>query len=454
MPPIEFAGFVPHPPLLAPGVGDELKAGAAPTHRAYRQLAASFAQVNPGTVLIITPHGPVFTDAFTIVGRETLKGDFTPFGSPESMAWEADLEYGQRAEALAAAQGLPLLTIDTRQLANHRYSSSLDHGAMLPLWYLRAAGWQGKVVVVRSGGLTPQLCYEIGGVLAEAAGEDRFGIIASGDLSHCLSEDGPSPYNPAGAEFDNVIAAALDSGDYQAVLLMPPEFRQRAAECGWRPLVTLLGAIAHRESKSEVLSYQGPFGVGYLVANFTLGAWRPRPPFPPAPRLRASPQVELAREAIRRYLTRGETMALPAPTQPLAQPAAAFVSLKADDQLRGCIGTVAPTRPSLGEEIIANAIAAATQDPRFEPVTPEELPQLSISVDVLSPPKLAQYSELDPATLGLIARWQGRQGLLLPDLPGVDTPQEQLRIVCRKGGIPWEKAREARLFTFTVERFF
>ncbi|HCX79064.1 MAG TPA: extradiol ring-cleavage dioxygenase, partial [Firmicutes bacterium] len=97
------------------------------------------------------------------------------------------------------------------------YSTGLDHGTMVPLWYLREAGWQGKVVCIRIGGLPPRQCYEIGKVLRDAA-EGIVALIASGDLSHCLSVDGPSPYNPAGADFDQRIAAALEKSDYQAVL--------------------------------------------------------------------------------------------------------------------------------------------------------------------------------------------------------------------------------------------
>jgi len=452
--PIVFAGFAPHPPLLIEGVGNEGKTEVAQTDRAYRQLAARLAETNPETVLVVTPHGPVFSDAYTIAGWDTLKGDFTPFGSPVSMIWEADTEYSRRAEELAEARGLPLLAINSRQLASHRYSTGLDHGTMVPLWYLREAGWQGKVVCIRIGGLPPRQCYEIGKVLRDAA-EGIVALIASGDLSHCLSEDGPSPYNPAGAEFDHTIAAALGKSDYQAVLSIPPEFRQRAAECGWRPLVTLLGALDGLVSQSEVLSYQGPFGVGYLVAAFTLAAGvKPGFTFPRAQPADASAHVQLAREAIRRYLLRGQAMDLPNPPPPLDVPAAAFVSLKLDDQLRGCIGTIEPEHENLGKEIIANAIAAATGDPRFEPVTAEELEQLSISVDVLSEPVPADYSQLNPAKLGLVAQWKGRRGLLLPDLPGVDTPEEQLQIVCSKAGIPLDKAGEAKLFTFSVKRFF
>lgn len=453
--PLVFAGFAPHPALLIEGVGDELKREARPTDKAYKQLAASLLATKPSTVVVVSPHGPVFADTYTIAGWDTLVGDFTPFGSPVSMVWSGAKEYIERARKLAEERGLPLAVINSRQLANHRYSPNLDHGTMVPLWYLQQAGWQGTIACVRIGGLPPDQCYDIGKILAAAATDEDVALIASGDLSHCLSEDGPSPYNPAGAEFDKLIADSLAAGDYEAVLSIPVQLRQRAAECGWRPLVTLLGALSGRKTRSEVLSYQGPYGVGYLIAAFPfLAGEKPEGEISRPNHTAVSEHASLAKEAIQTYLTSGKVLELPQPPLSLATPAAAFVSLKLAGQLRGCMGTIEPARENLAAEIVANAIAAATKDPRFKPLSREELAEVAISVDVLSPPEPAEFSDLAPAKFGLIAQWQGRRGLLLPDLAGVDSPEEQLRIVCQKAGIPWDKAEEAQLFIFRVKRFY
>lgn len=451
--PVIFAGFVPHPPLLIDGVGDEQKDEAAETDQAYRELAARLCALNPGTVVVITPHGPVFSDAYTMAGWDTLKGDFTPFGSLVSMTWRTDSSYVERAERIAGSNDLPLVALSPRQLASHRHGTGLDHGTMVPLWYLQEAGWKGTVVCVRIGGLPPAQCYALGKVLAQAAEGSETAIIASGDLSHCLTDDAPSPFNSAGAEFDRAIVTALEQNNYTDILSISPDFRQRAAECGWRPLVTLMGALDGRCSRSEVLSYQGPFGVGYLVASFTLEAGNcPSLEFPRSKPANGSPLVKLAREAIRYYLLTGDELDPPELTPPLDQQGGVFVSLKMDDQLRGCIGTIEPEQDNLAMEVIANAISAASADPRFEPVTAEELEELTISVDVLSKPNPARFTELNPAEFGLIAQWQGRRGILLPDLPGVDSPETQLKIVCAKAGIPENKAKEAKLYIFSVER--
>ncbi len=164
------------------------------------------------------------------------------------------------------------------------------------------------------------------------------------------------------------------------------------------------------------------------------------------------PYVELAFQAIRHYLERGEPLPLPPglPPELRERRAGAFVSIKKRGELRGCIGTFQPSEPTLAEEIIQNAIRAATQDPRFPPLRPEELREISVSVDVLSSPEPATPDQLDPKRYGVIVESGWRRGLLLPDLPGVDTVEEQLRIAKLKAGIGPEEP--CRIFRFTVER--
>jgi AmmeMemoRadiSam system protein A len=166
--------------------------------------------------------------------------------------------------------------------------------------------------------------------------------------------------------------------------------------------------------------------------------------------------VNLARKTIERYVEAGQVIKTPVglPKKLLTAKAGVFVSLhrKSDHSLRGCIGTFAPTRQNIAEEIIHNAMAAATEDPRFDPVTKDELNDLEINVDVLtSPEPVADIKQLNPKKYGLIvANQNGHKGLLLPDI-GVDTVEEQIAICCDKGGI--ESATDKlSLSRFTVER--
>jgi AmmeMemoRadiSam system protein A len=165
---------------------------------------------------------------------------------------------------------------------------------------------------------------------------------------------------------------------------------------------------------------------------------------------------ELARRTVETFVRERRVLEVPdvADDSLLGQCAACFVSIKTlEGDLRGCIGTVEPAQATLAEELIHNAISAATRDPRFLPVSPSELPSLRYSVDVLSPPESTSFEELNPKTYGLIVEdGRGRRGLLLPDLEGVETAEQQFQITARKAGIA-SGAEEVKLYRFRVRRY-
>ena len=167
-----------------------------------------------------------------------------------------------------------------------------------------------------------------------------------------------------------------------------------------------------------------------------------------------SAYVRLARETIENYVKYGKIISPPKdlPTEMINKKAGVFVSLKKFGNLRGCIGTFMPTQENIAQEIIKNAISAAIDDPRFSPVTVSELEDLSISVDVLTAPEeVKDISQLDPKKYGVIVSSGYKKGLLLPDLEGVDTVEEQIDIAKRKAGIyPDEKVK---LYRFEVKRY-
>jgi AmmeMemoRadiSam system protein A len=163
--------------------------------------------------------------------------------------------------------------------------------------------------------------------------------------------------------------------------------------------------------------------------------------------------VELARRSVEEFVRNGKTVSLhePLPAEMRAK-AGVFVCIKKHGELRGCIGTFLPCCDNVAAETVRNAISAAIQDPRFRPVAADELDQLSYSVDVLSPPeKVQDLSELDPKEFGVIVSCGNRRGLLLPDLEGVDSVEEQLRITRMKAGIMPDE--EVEIFRFRVERY-
>ena len=164
--------------------------------------------------------------------------------------------------------------------------------------------------------------------------------------------------------------------------------------------------------------------------------------------------VRIAKASLSYLMEHGKV--LPAFNEPvpaeLKQPAGVFVSLKKQGQLRGCIGTILPTQSDAATEIIRNAVNAATADPRFPRVQPQELVELEISVDILTPPEPIESSaELDPRRYGVIVRRGSRSGLLLPDLDGVDTVADQVDIACRKAGI--HPGEPLEMYRFEVIRY-
>jgi AmmeMemoRadiSam system protein A len=287
-------------------------------------------------------------------------------------------------------------------------------------------------------------------------------------LSHRLKPEAPAGYNADAHLFDKEVVACLREGEPSRIITIDQDLRRLAGECGYRSMLVALGTVEEIKQDCEILHYEAPFGVGYLVAQLareeqTVGKGGKTLTQNVAAReeIDASEQEEpfdgselpaLARRAVETFIREGRIVESHAET--FEERAACFVSIKTvEGDLRGCIGTIEPIKERLAEELIANAINAATRDPRFPPIAPDELPGLRYSVDVLSTPEPASFEELDPAVYGVIVEDEKgmRRGLLLPDLKGIDSARQQVEIAARKAGIaPGTSVRFSR---FRVERF-
>lgn len=471
-----MVAFSPHPPIAVKEVGGKETGKIAATVKSLNDLALEIADFNPEVIAVITPHGHVFSDGITLTALDVLQGDLGGFGAPGvTVQLSLDREAVQTIEAFSRDRSLPCFALDSDDLKRYRLSHKLDHGQVVPLSFIVSRGWKGKLVPVNMGMLPFEELYEFGTALREAMDslERNWVLLVSGDLSHRLLPEAPAGYSPRGAVFDEIIRQAVGEGDVRRLINLDPELIEEAGECGLRPLIMGFGALDGYEILSQVLSYEGPFGVGYLVARMTPGRkmperrltadlYRERKNKLERRRAKESPLVRLARHSIEHYLEKGTVPEVPgefldslSPSEKalLRQKAGAFVSLKKHGQLRGCIGTIEPTKSALALEVIHNAISAAVNDPRFFPLEAEELPDLTISVDVLEKPEQIESTAfLDPKRYGVIVTAGDRRGLLLPDLPGVDSVEEQVRIAREKAGInPSEKVRLER---FMVTRYY
>jgi AmmeMemoRadiSam system protein A/AmmeMemoRadiSam system protein B len=449
-----FSGITPHPPIMVPEVGQESIAEVQGSIEAMGELTRRLIANGTETVVLVSPHAPLDVDSFVAYQGPELYGDFSNFRAPDTQ--------------LRVALDDELLSAIRKTAADENYAvvgipkHGLDHGTSVPLYFLLRNGWQGDVVALGYSFLSDDDHLRFGACIKKAIDEvgRRVAFIASGDLSHRLKPQAPAGYDPSAFLFDEEIVDALSRNEPERIVHIDPDLRALAGECGYRSMLIAIGAGRDLPLACEVINYEAPFGVGYLVAQLTNYST-----FQGAERVsvdRDDPDPKgrqdlpgLARSAVEMFVNNGTF----APSPPniaglLAARAPCFVSLKTlEGDLRGCIGTIEPDKDTLAEEIIANAISAATRDPRFPPVARDELSNLRYSVDVLFPAESASLEDLDPRVYGVIVEDEIglRRGLLLPDIPGIDTVEQQVEIAARKAGIA--VGTPLKLSRFRVERF-
>lgn len=436
---------VPHPPIILPEIGRGEEKKIEKTAAAYAQAMRRLAALRPDTIVLTSPHTIMYADYFHISPGAEARGNFGEFRAPEvEICADYDEAFVSALSKNAERAGVPAGTLGERD-------KRLDHGAMIPLYFLDQYYKDYKLVRIGLSGLSAREHYRFGECIAKTAQElgRRTVVIASGDLSHKLRSEGPYGFAVQGPEFDKQITMVFASGDFLSLLTLPPEFCESAAECGLRAFQIMAGALDRKAVKPELLSYEGPFGVGYGVAAFEVTGEDEKRNFGDqldtveARRLTALREhedafVHLARLSVETFVRTGKRAALPQDVDKtlLTKRAGAFVTLRKNGALRGCIGTIEAALSCLADEIMQNGISACSRDPRFPKVEAWELPELEYSVDVLtSPERVFSPDELDPKRFGVIVEEGDKRGLLLPDLDGVDTVEEQIAIAKRKAGI-------------------
>jgi AmmeMemoRadiSam system protein A len=447
------AYVVPHPPLILPEVGRGQERGIQATIDGFRRAAGLFAADRPDTVVLISPHAALYADYFHISPGIEAWGDMSAFGPGEPKTHAVyDREYAWSLEKAAAREKLLAGFLGRKETA-------LDHGSVIPLRFFQEAYSDFKLVRIGLSGFPALEHYRLGQCIAAVAEElgRRTVIIASGDLSHKLKADGPYGFAPEGPEFDRRVMANLADGDFLALMDMDPNLCEAAAECGWRSFVMMAGAFDGYQVKAAQFSYEGPFGVGYGICAIERGEADESRAFAgrylsreadmmATARAAEDIYVRAARYSMEEYVKNKRRLRKPGDLPPelrrelagqmLYERAGAFVSLKIAGQLRGCIGTIGPTKPTLLEEILHNAVSAAAEDPRFGPVEERELERIAVSVDVLGNLEpVDSMDQLDVRRYGVIVSHGRRRGLLLPDLDGVETPAHQVEIALQKAGI-------------------
>jgi len=453
--PILKAYIVPHPPLIIPEIGKGEEQKISKTIESYEKIAQDIATLKPDTIIVSSPHSTLYSDYFHISPRKEANGNFSRFTN-QQISIHATYDVDLRTTIIESCKkkGIPIGTLGEKQ-------PELDHATMIPLYFINKYYNSYSLIRISPSGMTPLEHYKAGMEIRDSIPKSKRVVwVASGDLSHKLKSDGPYGFAAEGVSFDQVMQHIITSGNFQELFQLNSHQVYKASECGLGSISMMLGVHDGYKVTSKMLSYQDTFGVGYMVAmieskgldnsrNFYKDYQQSLIQKAQQKRNKEDEYVSLARTSLEYFINRHTIMKVPENTKRelLDERAGVFVSLHIGDKLRGCIGTIFPTTNCIAEEIIQNAVSAGTKDFRFTKVKANELSQIDYSVDVLMEPEpVDSKKQLDIHKYGLIVRHHYKSGVLLPNIDGISSIDEQIRIAKAKAGI---KENES----FSMERF-
>lgn len=261
--PLVFVGIAPHPPIMVPEVGGPRVAEVRASVDAMRDLTERIKACGAETIVLVSPHAPLERSTFVAYGGARLRGDFANFRAPQAIV-EApvDEELLGAIQAAAAEERYHVVVMEPREL---------DHGTAVPLYFLLRNGWAGRVVALGYSFLPDEDHVRFGKCVRRAVEvtERPAAFVASGDLSHRLKPGAPAGFDPDAQRFDEQVVAALQANTPGHIPRIDHGLRRLAGECGYRSMLVALGAASAVEPEREVISYEAPFGVGYLVAQMS-----------------------------------------------------------------------------------------------------------------------------------------------------------------------------------------
>jgi len=263
-----FATFLPHPPISVPEIGKENIKRCRGTINGYKKIASAIEDVDIDTLLIISPHTSIHPYAMTISLGLRAEGDFSQFDAPQiSISKEIDIHLAQMIYQITDKHKIPV------RLHNQGEVYPLDHGVMVPLYHLQNHLPSSlKIVVIGYSMLSRSMHIRFGECIGNLINrsDTNVALVSSGDLSHRIFENGAEF---VGKLFDKQISDTISSNQLEKLLTINEDLQEEAGECGYRSLLISLGIFKEfgfNKIKPKVISYQAPFGVGYLVANFVL----------------------------------------------------------------------------------------------------------------------------------------------------------------------------------------
>lgn len=265
---LSIIGIAPHPPIIIPEIGRDRLNEAQQTVDGMSELSRQIKEKGPEVLVIISPHGQIRQEGPAVLAGKRLQGDLGKFGfAGISLTLHTDRPLiDNLVEETALGPLKPVLLENSDPLLPE--SSGLDHGATVPLYYLNKAGLDIPGVHISVSFHPYSQLYDFGRCLGRAVQKRGLeaAVVASGDLSHRLKPGAPGGYSPRGIDFDRQLVELLRAGRVDEILNIDRSLVEEAGECGLRSFIIALGMLDGKGFKSEIISYEGPFGVGYLVA--------------------------------------------------------------------------------------------------------------------------------------------------------------------------------------------
>ena len=261
--PLVFGAICPHPPVLIPSVGKANLEKLQQTQAAMDRLEQELYSAKPDTIIIISPHGALLKEAYTINHSPKLAAGFQDFGDlATKLEFKNDIGLAYQIRESIETEAPVSLTTESR----------LDYGASIPLFYLTRHLKDVGIIPIGYSMLTLTKHLQFGEKIREILNltNKRVAMIASADLSHRLTKDAPAGYSKYGAEFDKLLVDLIRQKQTGRILKLDKKLIKEAGECGLKSILILLGAFSEINYRPEILSYEGPFGVGYLVANLVI----------------------------------------------------------------------------------------------------------------------------------------------------------------------------------------
>lgn len=479
--------FMPHPPIIMEEFHDPERKKAICTYEGMTLLAKTVAKIRPKTIIYVTPHGNSFSNGTCLLDGEVIAGDLSAFRRSD-IAYQKKINRDLTGRIIDAFEEHDFVSVlMTEELAKtYHIKAKLDHGVIVPMSFIDKEYSDYDIVHITPGQTPLEENYFLGKLIKDCVDAytkndpGKVMVVISGDMSHALSDSGPYAYHENGERFDHIMREAFNQSSPIELIKLKSEFIEDAAQCGLRSFLMGFGYMDGLTMTSKVVSYEGPFGVGYLCAYLSSDeiiaqnsimdnkqAISQKSFIPTIENLieqRYSMQIagedeyiKLARMTIEYYVKQHKKMKIDHDVfsesflnELRSKRSGAFVSIHNNGQLRGCIGTIEANCDHLLDEIMYNAISACSADPRFHSVQEDELKNLDIKVDVLYPiEKIESATELDVRKYGVVVEQGYKRGLLLPNLDGINSVSEQISIAKQKAGIV---KGSYDLFRFEVER--